>query len=254
MNTPFDEHRIIKREKKEEGEQYFVHYKGWKQTWDEWITEDRVLKYTDNNLTKQQQLKEMNTKRKPSRASTTLHETEARGRKRNHDATTEKTRTEEKMRKSDFKLNVPMALKRLLVEDWEYVTKNKQLLPLPKTKSVNDILKQYEEEQEEKNEFLDEFLAGVQLYFGKSLTTSLLYKSEYKQYEELKSEYPEKSSADLYGAEHLLRLFVEIPNLISKSNIDADTSNELKDRLERLLKFLEDHEKDYFIDYHQITI
>jgi hypothetical protein len=72
--------------------------------WDEWITEDRVLKYTDNNLQKQQQLKEMNTKRKPSRASSTTgavstsaastpHEAESRGRKRNHDATTEKTKT-----------------------------------------------------------------------------------------------------------------------------------------------------------------
>jgi mortality factor 4-like protein 1 len=97
------------------------------------------------------------------------------------------------------------------------------------------------------------------LYFTKSLGNSLLYKSEYKQFEELKSEYPDKSPADLYGAEHLLRLFgkkkkkkykrkrereystntiilVEIPNLISKSNIDPDTSYELKDKLERLLK------------------
>jgi hypothetical protein len=32
------------------------------------------------------------------------------------------------MRKSDFKLNVPMALKRLLVEDYEYVTKSKQVI------------------------------------------------------------------------------------------------------------------------------
>jgi mortality factor 4-like protein 1 len=61
--------------------------------------------------------------------------------------------------------------------------------------------------QNRKSEFLDEFVSGVQLYFIKSLGNSLLYKSEYKQFEELKSEYPDKSPADLYGAEHLLRLF-----------------------------------------------
>lgn len=67
-------------------------------SWDEWITEDRVLKYTDANLQKQKQLKEMNSKRKPSRASSnanisSLHDgTESRSRKRNRDSSTDKVR------------------------------------------------------------------------------------------------------------------------------------------------------------------
>lgn len=68
-------------------------------SWDEWITEDRVLKYTDANLQKQKQLKEANSKRKPSRASSSaasssLHDNiESRGRKRTRDSSTDKVRT-----------------------------------------------------------------------------------------------------------------------------------------------------------------
>ena len=29
---------------------YFVHYHGWNQQWDEWVTADRCLKHTEENL------------------------------------------------------------------------------------------------------------------------------------------------------------------------------------------------------------
>lgn len=61
-----------------QGPHYYVHYKGWKNTyvkcslldgstidkeysWDEWVHETRVLKYTDTNLKLQQRLKDANT-------------------------------------------------------------------------------------------------------------------------------------------------------------------------------------------------
>lgn len=38
---------------------YKVHYKGWKQTWDEWVPADnRVLKWNDNNLEEQKMLQQ----------------------------------------------------------------------------------------------------------------------------------------------------------------------------------------------------
>ncbi|KAG8885824.1 Esa1p-associated factor [Tulasnella sp. 332] len=50
------------------GPHYFVHYKGWKQTWDEWVAGDRMLKLNEENLAKQ---KEMNAKSKPAASSQT---------------------------------------------------------------------------------------------------------------------------------------------------------------------------------------
>lgn len=32
-----------------EGWQYKIHYKGWKNTWDDWVPQDRVRKFTDEN-------------------------------------------------------------------------------------------------------------------------------------------------------------------------------------------------------------
>ncbi|KAJ2303608.1 Esa1p-associated factor, partial [Coemansia sp. RSA 2704] len=42
--------------RREPGPHYFVHYKGWKQTWDEWVDESRALKFTEENLAKQKAL------------------------------------------------------------------------------------------------------------------------------------------------------------------------------------------------------
>ena len=38
------------------GPHYFVHYQGWKKTWDEWVPDARLLKYTDENLARQKAL------------------------------------------------------------------------------------------------------------------------------------------------------------------------------------------------------
>ncbi|CAO1636171.1 unnamed protein product [Sympodiomycopsis kandeliae] len=38
------------------GPHYFVHYQGWKATWDEWVPESRVLKLNDENIARQKAL------------------------------------------------------------------------------------------------------------------------------------------------------------------------------------------------------
>ncbi|KAI8647034.1 MRG-domain-containing protein [Parasitella parasitica] len=252
------EAKILKREKKEEeGEepqesyQYFVHYKGWKQTWDEWITEDRVLKFTESNLQKQKQLKEINSKRKPSRPASTsaLHDaSELRSRKRNRDSSIDKARLEEETKKPDFKLAIPDSLKGLLVDDWEHVTKNRQIHELPREFTVDKILNDFKESRSDKGEVLDEYIRGIQLYFNKTLHTQLLYRSEHEQYDQLFDGNSDQQNepSSMYGAEHLLRLFVEMPGLVVETYMDAETLLEIKEKLEATLRFIQDHERDYF--------
>lgn len=38
------------------GPHYRIHYKGWKQSWDEWVPPTRLLKWTDTNLAMQKSL------------------------------------------------------------------------------------------------------------------------------------------------------------------------------------------------------
>ncbi|KAI7882510.1 MRG-domain-containing protein [Lichtheimia hyalospora FSU 10163] len=249
------EAKIVRVESKDDRPMYFVHYKGWKQTWDELVPDDRLLKWTDSNLQKQQQLRDMHIRRKTPRSSSsrssTHHDTtaESRGRKRHRDSTADKPRTDDdSIWRQEFGMVMPESLKGRVVDDWENVTKNDQLLQLPRNPCITDILGQYRESAKGRTsldvETLDQVIEGVQLYFIKSLSASLLYHAERKQYAELST--GDKSVCDIYGIEHLLRLFVQIPSLIGHANVDAETLNLLRDAFSDILRFLEEHEKEYF--------
>ncbi|KAK5276185.1 Esa1p-associated factor, partial [Cryomyces antarcticus] len=87
---------------------------------------------------------------------------------------------------------VPDNLKGLLVDDWEYVTKNHQLVHLPSKTPVNMILDDYSNLETPKRrigsaeaEILEEVVSGVREYFNKSLGRILLYKHERSQYHDI---------------------------------------------------------------------
>jgi mortality factor 4-like protein 1 len=76
---------------------------------------------------------------------------------------------------------------------------------------------------------MKEVVQGLKLYFEKTVGSILLYRFERQQYVDLKKQYADKSMSELYGVEHLLRLFVQLPSLIAHTNMDQDAINILKD-------------------------
>ena len=54
---------------------------------------------------------------------------------------------------------------------------------------------------------LSEIISGITLYFDKALGNNLLYRFERAQYVEQKRASSDKAMSEIYGAEHLLRLF-----------------------------------------------
>lgn len=56
---------------------------------------------------------------------------------------------------------------------------------------------------------LTEIISGITLYFDKALGNNLLYRFERAQYVEQKRSNPDTPMSEIYGAEHLLRLFGE---------------------------------------------
>ena len=120
------------------------------------------------------------------------------------------------------RIAVPDHLKALLVDDWENITKNLQLVPLPSEHPVNEILNTYFDEEKGKRrlgsaeaDLLEEVVAGVKEYFEKCVGRILLYRFEREQYFEVRklweeggtAEWDGKNAGDCYGAEHLCRLF-----------------------------------------------
>ena len=138
---------------------------------------------------------------------------------------------EEYNKRHEIKIEVPDNLKSLLVDDWEYVTKNGQLVTLPRTPNVSEVLEDYRKHLIDTNnttidgQLLDELTAGLKLYFVKALGTRLLYRFEREQYAEAKIKYADKEMSDIYGAEHLARMFGKFPLLmyfiLSMSNMRA---------------------------------
>ena len=128
-------------------------------------------------------------------------------------------------------INVPDHLKSILVDDWENVTKNLSLVPLPSKPSANEILTSYFDEEKNKRhlgspeaDLLEEVVAGLKEYFEKCVGRILLYRFERQQYLEVYNavqagtgEYEGKGMGDIYGAEHLCRLFgMSLPSPIPK--------------------------------------
>lgn len=117
---------------------------------------------------------------------------------------------------------MPDNLKALIVDDWERVTKNAAVVALPAPKPVRQILQEWRDEEAPKRvesridvDVLDEVISGVLEYFDTMLDKLLLYRYERPQYRMLRKKYsatPSKGPVDIYGAEHLIRLFSMCPS------------------------------------------
>lgn len=236
---------------------YYVHYKGWKKTWDEWVFEERILPWTDENLELVETLKNQyltnpgaQTVSKKKRGG----EKVAKMPKKPKRDPTMQTQ-QEYMSGPEIQIAMPASLKARLVDDWELITKEQRVVPLPRSPSASEILEKFRQArlpalQKQGTgpvEILEEVVAGIKLYFDRSLGSLLLYRPERAQYFDWRSKQGNKFSASsLYGAEHLLRLFVALPGLIAQTTMEQEAVSVLRKNCEDFLNFLAEKEDDFF--------
>ncbi|XP_010526704.1 PREDICTED: protein MRG1 isoform X3 [Tarenaya hassleriana] len=226
-------------------------------------TKKRLLKHTEENIMKQQALNkkqgvEKNTKsgrsaqakaKSSGDAKMDKDDTKnnaAKGKKRKIESGNEKDNTSmEKLNK----IQIPATLKKQLVDDWEYITQKDKLVKLPRSPNVDDILSKYLEQRTKKDgmvaDSVAEILKGIRCYFDKALSMMLLYKKERQQYHD--AIVNDVSPSTVYGAEHLLRLFVKLPELLAYVNIEEETSTRLQQTLVDFLKFLQKNQSGFFL-------
>lgn len=80
-----------------------------------------------------------------------------------------------------------------------------------------------------------ELIHGIEQFFNRALGKSLLYRLERKQYDDYMGKNPGALPADIYGAEHLLRLFVRLPMFLSMCN-DMDTQKDGSKKIQAYLQ------------------
>ncbi|TAQ83667.1 hypothetical protein B7494_g8008 [Chlorociboria aeruginascens] len=164
-----------------------------------------------------------------------------------------------------IRLAIPDHIKAILVDDWENVTKNQQLVPIPSNHPVNSILADYLKYEQPKRQagsaqadILEEVVAGLKEYFEKCLGRILLYRFERNQYLDVlqslnsnEGELAGKTVGDTYGAEHLCRLLVTLPELIAQTNMDHQSVNRLREELTKMTNWLGKNAMQYFVSEYE---
>ncbi|EIW77837.1 MRG-domain-containing protein [Coniophora puteana RWD-64-598 SS2] len=261
------------------GPHFFVHYKGWKQTWDEWVPMDRLMKFNDSNVQLQKALMAQASAAASGSGTGTKNKSvhtghkdgvSGRGGRKDGGRGTKRARDDDDShKKPEMKLTVPEILKVVLVDDWEAITKNSQLVTLPRTPNVVEVLQLFKEyvAAQGKNTPLREpdlvlptICSGLQVYFDRSLGANLLYRFERPQYAEIRKKYvtgpkvtvgQEKDMSAIYGAEHLLRMLVAMPQMVANSTMDGESVGLVRDYVNELLNFMASAREKLFLTEYQ---
>jgi len=233
---------------------YEVHYAGWASRWDEWLDEALLLPDNKSNRSKQKRMfqdhEESKVEREKRRQS---GGSRSKAKKPKID-----TGEDENLYES---LPLGQSLKKLLLEDWERVARQRKLLQLPPKVTVASMLDDFLLMQLKKStpdcsqeKVWAELMDGLRANFDQALPQILLYRFERSQYKDLVSKHPQKRPSELYGGEHFLRLAIKLPQLMLQAKLEPDMLEALLARFAELLKFLERNSHKYILgDYRPAT-
>merc|ERR1712228_254396 len=257
--------------------QYKIHYKGWNKRWDEWVSCRRLLQINSSNIQFMKDKKARSAAAKKHAESQHLEQENGNGsnekkkkRKLKTSSKENKSNNNNKRRKlnndddddleekesinSDsmpLEIKLPTILKRKLISDWEQITKKSQLIELPRNSGYrsSDILTDFESfaiRKGQNKNIVIEISRGIKDYFNQALQVTLLYKLERKQYQQIIAKHNHLSMDQIYGVEHLCRLFVKLPQLLSPNDLDGDTRKILKQQIEFMIDFILSAQQKYF--------
>ncbi|KAJ5224060.1 hypothetical protein N7468_008602 [Penicillium chermesinum] len=254
--------------------EYKVHYKGWKSTWDDWVLEDRLRKWNEQNRELATNIRreaeaaqrEKNNAKSASKKRAASDNDSVRGSEgpgstsgRNKRSRDNEIETVEAFHaRPSIYLNIPVNLRSLIVDDWERCTKDYCIvkLPAPENLTVEAILNDWMAYEHPKcNSLLDRQLVtttvkGITVFFCQTVERILLYRVERPQKRLLKKKYgrsEDRSSPEkIWGAEHLIRLFSVLPELMAQTNVDANQLRIMSEHWQKLLAFVSQNSDRYF--------
>jgi len=260
---------------------YFVHFHGWKATHDAWVEE--VLPINEETLEEKTRLEKAakdearriktERARKRRELNRTISQSVKRPRPSGDAASESESAAGADGPQAGLRLMFPALLKKQLFDDFERVTLKKQLVKLPRRVTVENIFDDFLGSATQPfglasatgrlaEETAREVLDGLQVFFDRALGPFLLYSFERLQFEAIREKHPEDENdhliireagtnrkrrrlSQLYGAEHLLRFLIRLPDLVKAGELLAPEEEVLQQVLNGLLKFISKNRDRY---------
>lgn len=232
---------------------YTVRYQGWKKSWEETVSRDLVFEHNDENLRIAHRL--LNGAKMRHQAS--------------HPASTPlvmdkvATKVSNPSYSVDTMFQLPSSLQRILVDDWESVTKEMRLVPLPRTITVDGVLQRWVSNRRHTvDKATKEVAEALLIYFNASLPKILLYRFERQQYEEYFNSAQNNGDNEdgtnrsklptmVYGGEHLLRLLLKLPHIMETGKIPKEKIRIIADKVNDLCKYLVKNSRILFLSEYE---
>ena len=143
-------------------------------------------------------------------------------------------------------------LRLVVTHDWEQITRKPQhWVPLPRTPCVADLLQTYAATKPHADiPAWRDFSDGLVRFFDEALPRLLLYRQERQQYD-LRA-HGRGAPSRIYGAEHLLRLIIQLPKLLAQTSLSKGELPRLRRKLADLLKYLRQNKERIFLRAYQL--
>lgn len=231
------EKRILDDEGVEYKYFYHVHYNGTSKLHDTWLEESELYKFNVDLLT----------------GVESFAAEEARARAwRAEDEKKAKLRLIEIP--EQLRLRISPKLKQMILDDYDMVVNKGRILRLPRpaTCTVRAILHAWKKKMNDLDDVVgDEQIEAIEIvvesllkYFDNSLRQFLLYQIEVPLYDAVLDKNGMKTPSDLYGAEHLVRLLIKLPELVCVAMMALPESAKyivtVEDLLQDLMSYLVD--------------
>lgn len=257
-------------------ESYTVHYQGWSKSWEDSVLRNMVFEHNDENLRVAHRLLHRAKLRQlalqPATESTnhTIDNSKnsiLNSSIRDHQQQKVILKEEQQHQKNiddsipdipssgltEHLFHLPASLQRHLVDDWEYITKEYRLVSLPRKPTVIDILGEWVNGRNgSKNidKVSKEVSDALVEYFDATLSKTLLYRFERKQYNDYIKEHSTPDPlppSSVYGAEHLLRLIHKLPFMLECSSVGRDTMQTVAEKVNDLTKYMQKNGRIMFL-------
>ncbi len=236
---------------------YVVHYQGFKKSWESIVPRASVFEHNDDNLRVAHRL--LQGAKMRQQAIRPIEQGTPQPRSSEDDSGTDSMPKPEANGESasvQSLFHLPSALKRQLVDDWEFVTKENRLVKLPRDIAVDEIIHKWiTSYKDPENMARREVADGIHSYFNAALSTMLLYKFERPQYNEkfhgAGDADEEINPSQVYGAEHLLRLLLKLPYMLETTGVDIEMMRRIAEHVNELTKYMQKNGRILFMPEYE---